>query len=234
VTEQEWLGSTAPHTPYHMLSFLRQRGVARRRSGRRKFRLLACALCRLGWPLLTEEERRAVEAAERSVDGPAPLPEIVTPKPGSGGDYLRWSAAQAAAAMALPNAAEAARQALGFAPNALARDRLTPWVVDQRRRAECEACQRDLLQDLFGNPFRPVSLDPAWLAWHGGAIPTLAGAVYEVRELPSGHLDAARLAVLADMLEEAGCTDADLLGHLRGPGPHVRGCFAVDLVLGRG
>jgi hypothetical protein len=93
--------------------------------------------------------------------------------------------------------------------------------------------QAALLHDIFGNPFRPAAVDPAWLAWHGGAIPNLAQTVYEERELPSGHLDAARLAVLADMLEEAGCADAQLLGHLRGPGPHVRGCFAVDLLLGK-
>jgi hypothetical protein len=78
-----------------------------------------------------------------------------------------------------------------------------------------------------------VTLDPARLAWQGGAVRKLAEAVYEERERPSGHLDAARLAVLADMLEEAGCADADLLRHLRGPGPHVRGCWAIDTLLGR-
>jgi hypothetical protein len=216
-----------------MLSFLRERGVARRRSGRRKFRLLACACCRQVWPLLTEQDRRAVEAAERSADGLAFPGEVVTRTPEGHGDFIRWSAAKAAAAVTLPNAAEAARQALGFAPGALSRDVLTPWVVNQRRWAECEAYQRGLFRDLFGNPFRPVTLDPAWLAWHGGAVVKLAQSVYEERELPSGHLDAARLAVLADMLEEAGCADADLSGHLRGPGPHVRGCWAVDLVLGK-
>ena len=49
----------------------------------------------------------------------------------------------------------------------------------------------------------------------------------------SGHLDLALLGVLAKALEEAGCQDQDILGHLRGPGPHVRGCFALDLILGR-
>jgi hypothetical protein len=86
---------------------------------------------------------------------------------------------------------------------------------------------------VFGNPFRPVAIDPAWLAWHGGGIPALAQAVYDERELPSGHLDAARLAVLADMLEEAGATDPQLLGLLRSAGPHIRGCVAVDALLGR-
>jgi hypothetical protein len=51
--------------------------------------------------------------------------------------------------------------------------------------------------------------------------------------LPSGHLDTSRLLVLADSLEEAGCTDADILGHLRGTGPHVRGCWLVDLLLAK-
>ena len=50
---------------------------------------------------------------------------------------------------------------------------------------------------------------------------------------PTAHLDPDRVAVLADALEEAGCTEDGLLGHLRGPGPHVRGCWALDLVLGK-
>jgi hypothetical protein len=103
--------------------------------------------------------------------------------------------------------------------------------ADAASEAE-RAAQAALLRDLF-QPFRPVALDPAWLAWHGGAIVKLAQAVYEERDLASGHLDAARLAVIADMLEEAGATDQELLGHLRGPGPHVRGCFAIDALTGR-
>jgi hypothetical protein len=61
----------------------------------------------------------------------------------------------------------------------------------------------------------------------------LAQAAYEERHLPAGTLDDGRLAVLADALEEAGCTDTDIVGHLRGPGPHVRGCWPVDLCLGK-
>jgi hypothetical protein len=90
-----------------------------------------------------------------------------------------------------------------------------------------------LLHDLFGNPFRPAALDPSWLTWHSGTIPQLAQAIYEDRHLPDGHLDPHRLAVLADALEDAGCSDQDILGHLRGPGPHTRGCWAVDLLLGK-
>jgi hypothetical protein len=61
----------------------------------------------------------------------------------------------------------------------------------------------------------------------------LTRGVYEERRLPEGTLDPARLPLLADALEDAACTDADLLGHLRGPRPHVRGCWAVDVVLGK-
>jgi hypothetical protein len=64
-------------------------------------------------------------------------------------------------------------------------------------------------------------------------VVALAQAAYDEREQPSGRLDVARLAVLADALEDAGCDQPDLLGHLRGPGPHVRGCWAVDLLLGK-
>ena len=58
-------------------------------------------------------------------------------------------------------------------------------------------------------------------------------AAYEERELPAGTLDLARLAILADALEEAGCTNADILNHCRVPGVHVRGCWAVNLLLGK-
>jgi hypothetical protein len=90
-----------------------------------------------------------------------------------------------------------------------------------------------LLRDIFGLDFRPAP-DPApWLSWQGGTVARLAQAAYDERRLPEGHLDPARLAVLADALEDAGCADGDLLGHLRSPGPHVRGCWAVDILTGR-
>jgi hypothetical protein len=94
---------------------------------------------------------------------------------------------------------------------------------------ELRQSQADLLRDLFGPaPFRPLPrLNPAWLAWEGGTVAKLAAAIYEERSFD-------RLPILADALEEAGCDAADLLTHLRGPGPHVRGCWAVDLLLGKG
>jgi hypothetical protein len=79
------------------------------------------------------------------------------------------------------------------------------------------------VHDIFGNPFRRVTLDPSWLT---SDVVALARAAYEERAFD-------RLPILADALEDAGCTDAAILSHCRGPGPHVRGCWVVDLILGK-
>ena len=86
--------------------------------------------------------------------------------------------------------------------------------------------QLALLRDIIGNPFQSVALDPAWSAWNDGTLSKLAQDIYNDRAFD-------RLPVLADALEDAGCDNAELLSHLRGPGPHVRGCWALDLILGR-
>jgi hypothetical protein len=94
-------------------------------------------------------------------------------------------------------------------------------------------CTR-LLRDLFANPFRPApALDASWLIWQGGTVTQLARAAYDERRLPEGTLDPARLAVLADALEDAGCGEVEILGHLRGSVVHVIGCWALDLVLSK-
>ena len=82
-----------------------------------------------------------------------------------------------------------------------------------------------LVRDIFGNPFRPITPDPRWRT---SAALSLAATMYESR-------DFAPMPVLADALEEAGCDDAAVLAHCRDPqAPHVRGCWVVDLVLGKG
>jgi hypothetical protein len=79
-----------------------------------------------------------------------------------------------------------------------------------------------LFRDIFGNPFRPVIFDPSWRT---STVLVLARGIYTDRAFD-------RLPILADALQDAGCDDPDILGHCRGPGPHVRGCWVVDLVLG--
>jgi len=80
-----------------------------------------------------------------------------------------------------------------------------------------------LIREVVGNPFRPIAFDPSWRT---EAVVGLARGMYESR-------DFAPMPVLADALEDAGCADADILSHCREPGLHVRGCWVVDLVLGK-
>jgi hypothetical protein len=88
------------------------------------------------------------------------------------------------------------------------------------------ATQADLLRCIFGNPFRPFSIDPAWLTWHDGLLVSMARQMYDSRDFTD-------MPILADALEEAGCQDQDILGHCRSGGEHVRGCCVVDLILGK-
>jgi hypothetical protein len=137
-------------------------------------------------------------------------------------------------------AAEHAAAAVHAAEYAAARDEWEGgWPALTRRMESVRAWERQaqaaLLRCVFGPPpFRPLpALSASLLTWNDSLVPRLAQTAYEERILPSGHLDPDRLAVLADALEDAGCTNAELLGHLRGEGPHWRGCWVVDLVLSR-
>jgi hypothetical protein len=98
-----------------------------------------------------------------------------------------------------------------------------PELDGQETEAEIRRAIANLLRDIFGNPFRPVTIDPAWRT---PVVTAIAHTVYDERRVSD-------LPVLADALEDAGCSGSDLLAHLRGPGPHVRGCWALDKLLGR-
>jgi hypothetical protein len=205
VTEDEWLACDDPLT---MLEFVRGK------ASERKLRLFAVACYRRIWHLLEDPRiRRAVGVSELYADGKA------------SGEELRAAVGGVGAAADDTHgdggdAADAAADAVDIA-GALAAD-----ANDSTRDAE-RIGQSGLLRDITGNPFRPVTADiPAWLARSGGTIINLARAIYEDRAFD-------RLPLLADALEDAGCTDADLLAHCRGPGPHFRGCWAVDLILGK-
>jgi hypothetical protein len=93
--------------------------------------------------------------------------------------------------------------------------------------------QADVARDVFGPvSFRTLKIDPRWLAWNGGTVVELARVTYQERVLSDGRLDVSRLGKLADALAEAGCTDTEILGHLRQQGKvHVRGCHVIDLLL---
>jgi hypothetical protein len=83
-----------------------------------------------------------------------------------------------------------------------------------------------ILHDVVGNPFRLITINPNWLTWNDGTIRRIAQGIYEERAFD-------RLPILADALTDAGCDHADLLNHCRSEGPHVKGCWVVDLLLGK-
>jgi len=232
MTEAEWLACTDPQP---MLEYLDGQGIL----SDRKQRLFDCACVRRIWHLLLDERgRTAVDVAERFADRAAGLDALREAQ------ATALAAADAQATLSLPGApnsycvlAAAAAAAWEFrsgadplrhAADAIAWEGLTNNRPPERRMAkvrfaEERKVQTALLMDVFGNPFRPGTLDHSWIT---PQAVILAQAIYIERAFD-------RLPVLADTLEKVGCTDARLLSHCWGPGPHVRGCWVVDLLLGK-
>jgi hypothetical protein len=90
-----------------------------------------------------------------------------------------------------------------------------------------EPAQADALREVLSHPFGSRALDAGWLAWGDGTLGKLARAIYEERAFD-------QMPVLGDALEDAGCTDERILRHCREAQEHVRGCWLVDLLLGKG
>jgi hypothetical protein len=187
--------------------------LLRGRVSGRKLRLFGCACARLFWDRLNREgSRRAVEVAERYADGLATPGELTAAGSAAAKVRTRWCRiADVARASAYADDFESALLTSVFAVRGEARDDLLAGLV------RC----------VFGNPLRPSpAVRPEVLAYKGGAAHRLAEAIYAARRFED-------LPVLADLLEEAGCADALLLAHFRGPGPHCLGCHALDAVLGK-
>jgi hypothetical protein len=224
MTEAEWAVSfEAPR----MIAALRGKG------SERLWRLYAVACVRRTAHLMRDaRSRKALEVAERFADGAATEVEL----------NLARTRAEAAAHQALYEeyidevranfcwdaefqAVWEARRAAETALLCLAED--IGKTFDGQTTEIADTLQDpDLLRELFGNPFRWKLLDPAWLACNDGAAGKVARAIYDNHEF--NHLP-----ILADALEEAGCSDADILAHSRQPGEHARGCWVLDLVLGK-
>ena len=230
MTESEWVACTVP---WQMMAFLRDM------ASDRKLRLYACACCRHIWHLVEDlPNQQAVEVAERYADGNATDEEkalandnVVSadddgeePDPD---DNQAWAVYEAQTAVwqclslttletckRVPtSAASAVADAAGKHSSELWRSALGKEVAEQAK----------MLHDIFGNPFVHISFDSTWLT---PKVVTLAQQIYDGRAFE-------RLPILADSLEVAGCENADILEHCRGPSPHVRGCWVVDAVLGK-
>jgi hypothetical protein len=225
MTEQEWQASV---NAQKMIAALRGKG------SERLWRLFAVACARRVEVLLRyPESRKALDVAERFADGAATVEELTAARTQAKAaarqahydeymDEIRanfgWDAEYEAVCAAM-RAAEAAVQCvaedIGKNPGG-------------ERSVIAESLQLpDLLREIFGSPFQWTTIDPAWLAWNDGAARKLAQMIYDNRAFDS-------LPILADALGEAGCTDAAILEHLRGPGLHVRGCWCLDLLLDKG
>jgi hypothetical protein len=240
MTEQEWLECADPDA---MLQTLQ----ANERN-RRKLLLFAYGCCRTAWPLLPIPViREAIGMCEAFADG-----LVVQERVGRGAREARKAAEQVSSDQErlAPRAVACLADAVADTARLLyLQSRVTSSVAfaEQWQAAEDAVfharrvwsamnwsasadqvkaeryAQTRLLRDIIGNPFRPVTLDPAWRT---PAVVQVARSLYEERRFED-------LPVLADALEEAGCQDAAVLGHCRGPGPHVRGCWVLDLVLGK-
>jgi hypothetical protein len=229
MTEAEWLAEQ--RQPQRMIRHLRF-GVGRYPISDvpKKLRRLACGCGRLIWDRLTDARlQQSVEFAERFADGEplnGDLQELFrTLRELTLGDYAptapgvrERTAAHVAVCCTVTDVWTAAMNLC--APP-------LPLAGYSHAGKDGWAVLCTVVRDIFRNPFRPApALDPTVRTWNGGTIPRLARAIHDAR-------DYGRVGVLADALEDAGCEQADLLAHLRG-GPHVRGCWALDLLLGRG
>jgi hypothetical protein len=203
-----------------MLEFLRGGGSSR------KLRLFACACCRTVWHLLADGRYRdAVGAAELAADG-ASVPDVArverrafeAVREYDASDEYRQSQARRDGWVGyLGCVYRAAAYAVG-PDDGSGLDLMTSYGADA-----APSDSAPLLRDIFGNPFRPVAFDPAW---RSPTAVALAARMYESRDFGG-------LPVLADALQDAGCEHPGVLHHCRGGGEHVRGCWVVDLVLGK-
>jgi hypothetical protein len=215
VTEAKWLASTEPS-----LMLLHLEGKV----SERKLRLYSCACWRNVWELLNREDHDLIEANEDFADqGRTLVAKLFTgvrietrhvnfsPSPSvSGvGEEVAEARSVAGAAACEGAVSEAVERSL--------------WRHARRRegRRQC-----DLLRCVVGNPFRPVSIPDDVRAWNDGALVKMARAIYDGRRW-------VEMPILADALEDAGCTDVVLLDHCRTPNPHARGCHVLDALLSR-
>jgi hypothetical protein len=258
MTEDEWL---ACNDPRKMLLFLeresRREGATTPRQGEwrlehpcqsrdRKFRLFACACCRRAWTHIPEDRNRdAVVAVEEFLEGKLSGSELESALGASSaveyrvdgpGQRFEWGY------WIVKNLGRGFYKfAAGGSALVVATQRRS-MTKDQHAREGQEApatvaedvAQSSQLRCIFGDRGRlPEPLSPAILTWNDGTVVKIAQGIYEDRQMPEGTLDTGRLAILHDALLDAGCNDEELLTHCRNPEDPVRGCWALDLLLGK-
>jgi hypothetical protein len=214
-----WWGEEAWHLsegPHHLLAVLERLGV----SDKRKFRLGAAGMARQVWGRLPNAARDLVEAAEGYADHRTTYRDLRQAVAG-----LRDTPPERAR-LVRSVAHREARHAIGAVPSDLLGGAWSGPLVPDNFGNDLTSLSRRLaavVRDVFGNPFRAaLDLGP----WRSATALGLARSIYDERAFD-------RLPILGDALEEAGCPDRTILDHCRGPGPHVRGCWVVDRLLGK-
>jgi hypothetical protein len=220
VTEQEWLHADDPAP---MLIY------ARVKVSERKMRLFAVASCRRLGPLLKDPRiTTALDVAERYADGAATPADLESALQGA----TKAQRAQRRKALLFAYAAVmdacgpgglGAAEKAAWAEAAATDARVTYGERVRRTRPDLYAALAALLRDIMGNPFHSVAFDPSWLT---PGVARLAQTIYDARAFD-------RMPDVADGLDEAGCTNQDILDHCRSGGEHARGCWVVDLLLGK-
>jgi hypothetical protein len=208
MTEAEWLTCVEPERMmkrfYPTPSF-------------RKYRLFGCACCRHAWEVSPVTPSplavRTVEVAELFAEGLATeaeladcrtrLLDVIRGRSTTDHDNTAYCVTGLRTVMDAKNASQLCRRVVSSPDEALVQVKFN--------------------RDIFGNPFRPVALSPEWRT---DTALALAQQMYESRDFSA-------MPILADALQDVGCDNDDILNHCRGPGPHVRGCWVVDLVLGK-
>jgi hypothetical protein len=221
LTEADWLN--CDKVTIDVLNWLHRRY----RGSDRKFYLAGAAAARhIAHQLTGPRYRKLIELVEQFADGLADGEDLARQQDDAEaelhermGDLQRngLSMLQAHKRLAAEFAATRAAMPEGFAAFCSA-------LADAARagkRSEMWGWQAKMLRDVFGNPFRPVKLDPAWRSRN---VVDLARGIYGDRAFD-------RMPILADSLEESGCTSVTILEHCRRGPVHVRGCWVVDLLL---
>jgi hypothetical protein len=243
VTEDAWLACANPEP---MLAFLRGR------ASDRKFRLFACACCRRWWDAMPRVGREGVELAEAKCGGVALDGAIEQSKmaldveirrlnrnghPVDDADptvTLLWAVRMTLGPLlphdvrAFLSTAQSVAMTLNWwlrinRPDDPRNPNPPPYPSPEAAHEGESAIPAALLAEVVGNPFHPVATDPAWLT---PTVLALAQGIYADRAFD-------RLPILADALQDAGCDNEDILNHCRAEHPHVRGCWAVDLLLAK-
>ena len=225
MNEAEWLAITDPAQILY---------EHRRSLSERQRKLYECACCRRVWHEFADvRSQQAVIAAERHADGfiddealeiaanlATEVEEEQRQRELGGERYWPFEG------LPLPFSSAAYNVAIpmGWWGGAPAFEPPSSIIRDASSDATSEAfAQSILIRDIFGNPFRPVAIEPAWRT---ETVVGIARGIYDDRAFE-------RMPILADALQDAGCEHPDILTHCREPGVHVRGCWVVDLVLGK-